>query len=293
MKPDALKKEIPLGSYALSLDSVRKIFAGLNEIVDEQKSIELAALQRQPDVTEEKFEAYKSFAAENAFKVTVNVVRADGSETIGNTIDVFDQAPNEAAISTVYMSNKPAYQLVANTEPTEYFQLLLDFSQQPILDAGTFVSSPTQNDSSLTIGGRRDGWIAGVERVITKHIDRRFPIRRFFHGAFVYDIGLLVVGAPFAFYICWLFTAAVQSVFNEPSGVLVVAAYVYLFFAGVWAYRLLFSYARWAFPVAELTDQKTRPRRHRLAWWSIISAIGLKIFWDLVGPLLSIRGWFG
>ena len=249
-------------------------------------------MQRRPDVTEEDFEANKIFASENAFRVTVTVVRSDGSQTIGSTIDVFDQAPNDASISTIFMSNKSAYQSVSGSEPSEYFQLWLDFSQPPLLDAGTVVSNPTLNNSNLSIGGRRDGWLAGVERVVTKHLDRRFPIRRFFHGAFVYDMGLLIVGAPFAFYLCWYLSSTVQETFKETHGVLAAAAYVYLFFVGVWAYRLLFSYARWAFPVAELTDQKTRPSRHRLVWGSIITAISLKVFWDLVDPILSVSNWF-
>ncbi|GGE08969.1 hypothetical protein GCM10008012_59790 [Rhizobium anhuiense] len=67
------------------------------------------------------------------------------------------------------------------------------------------------------------------------------------------------------------------------------AAYLYIGFCAIWIYRILFSYAKWAFPLVEISEQRTKPLKHRALWWLIVATLGAKIFWDIADPLISIK----
>jgi hypothetical protein len=145
--------------------------------------------------------------------------------------------------------------------------------------------------SELTVSGPREGWVVGIEATAKKQISRRRPVRGWFHGSFVYDLFMLIVGIPFAFYLCWLASGVIDERLSGTSQVVVAASYIYLGFVGLWAYRLLFSYTKWAFPLVEINDQSTRPALHRKVWWAIVTIVVGKVFWDLADPLLSVRAW--
>ncbi|WP_157940870.1 hypothetical protein [Agrobacterium bohemicum] len=95
---------------------------------------------------------------------------------------------------------------------------------------------------------------------------------------------------PFAFYLCWLSSDFINNQLPSTGHVVAAAAYIYLGFVGLWAYRILFSYTKWAFPLVEITDQSTRPALHRKVCWAIICVVSGKVFWDVADPILSIRG---
>ncbi|AWC25340.1 hypothetical protein CO731_04835 [Aminobacter sp. MSH1] len=290
---DIVNKEIPLNSFTVSIGSVRKIFRGLQRIVTEEADLKLAQWVLLPDQTQEEFDARKKEVREKAFNVTVSMYRQDGSHTYGNSEDIFELSGSAPAVTRIFMTNMTAYRGMANVDPANSFQVLLDFSQPPLLDANNIVSSPTPNVSSLTIGSERDGWLAGIERVVLSNIDRKHKFRQRFHGPFIYDYGLFVLGIPFALYVCWLLSDYVGQVSAGKSQFLSIAAFVYIVFASLWCYRILFGYTKWAFPVAELQEQTSNPKIHRKFWWGIVAIIFGKIFWDYFDPYLSISSWIG
>lgn len=284
---------MPLGSFSVSLESVKKIFDGLESIVDEQSAIDLTKWQKIPNQTDEQFAEAKANAQGNAYRVTLTVYREDGSEIFGSSRELFESSPGDPLITHIYMTNTTALAGLARVEPANYFHLRLDFSQPPLMDAENVVSSPTLNLSSLSIGGIREGWLAGVEKVVARKIDRQHNIRHLLHGSFVYDYGLLLLGVPFCLYLSWAFSGFVESTFADMSGIIRAAAYVYIFVAGLWVYRFLFSYTKWAFPLVELSEQTARPRKHRRWWWSLMLLLAGKVFWGFFDPYLTISRWFG
>lgn len=287
-----VNKEIPLGSYTVSIESVRKIYKGLQRIVTEEADLTLAKWELLPDQTKEQFEARKKEVREKAFKVTVTLIRADGSNTFGESEEIFDLSGEASFVTRIYMTNKTAFFQVANTNPANSFDLMLDFSQPPLIDARSVVSSPTLNLSNLTIGSVREGWLAGVEKVVINHIDQRHRLRSLYHGPFVYDHGMLVFGLPLGFYACWLASDVVDT-WAGNNQFLKSAAYVYIVVASLWVYRVLFGYTKWAFPIAELKEQQSRPKIHRKFWWGLVALLVGKVFWDYFDPYLSMAHWFG
>lgn len=287
-----VNKEMPLGSYTVSIESVRKIYKGLQRLVSEEADLALAKWELLPNQTQEEFEARKKEARQKVFRVTVSVIREDGSDTHGDSEEIFDLSGEASFVKWIYMTNKTAFAQVANTNPSNYFDLMLDFSQPPLLDASSIVSSPTLNVSKLTVGSVREGWLAGVEKVVMNHIDQRHRLRSLFHGPFVYDYGLVVFGFPLGFYVCWLASDYVDK-WAGNNQFLKSAGYVYVVVATLWVYRVLFGYTKWAFPLAELKEQRSRPRVHRRWWWAMVALIVGKVFWKFLDPYLSIWHWFG
>lgn len=99
----------------------------------------------------------------------------------------------------------------------------------------------------------------------------------------------MIIGIPFAFYLCWLSSDFITNQLPNTGHVVAAAAYIYLGFIGLWAYRILVSYTKWAFPLVEITDQSTRPALHRKVCWAIICIVSGKVFWDTADPILSVR----
>ncbi len=276
---------------AFTLKDIRRIYDGLSKIVQEQCDIELSGMVKGTDQADDDFASLKADLREQVFKVMVTVDFTDSSSKTESSRDIIELEANGPHISRIYMSNIAPYKQRTGFEPEHRFGLMLDFSQPPLLDASGSISSPTENLSELTIAGPREGWVAGIEATVRKHIFSKRPFRSWFHGSFVYDFFLLIVGIPFAFYLCWLASDVVAQQLSRTSQIVVAAAYLYLGFVGLWAYRILFSYTKWAFPLVEITDQSTRPALHRKICWAIVTIIVGKVFWDVADPLLSIRGW--
>ncbi|TIO06903.1 MAG: hypothetical protein E5X88_21040 [Mesorhizobium sp.] len=287
-----VNKEIPLGSYTVSIESVRKIYKGLQRTVDEEADLALAKWELLPDQTKEQSEAQKKEVRAKAFKVTVSLYAEDGSRTYGETEEIFDLPEDAPFVTKIYMTNQTSFKAIANTNPANLFELMLDFSQPPLLDANNVVSSPTYNASKLTIGSVREGWLAGIEKIVLSHLDKRHRFRTRLHAPFAYDHGLIIFGFPLGFYACWLASDLVDK-WTTNNQFLRTAAYVYIVVASLWVYRVLFGYTKWAFPLAELKEQRGRPKVHRAFWWGLVLLLAGKVFWDFFDPYLSISHWFG
>src|SRR5260221_12582289 len=137
----------PIQSIKLSIDDVRKIYDRCAAYVEEQADIEIKALQKPSNKTDEEFETDKKQWREAAFKVTVTIRgRTDEGALHGEDRTVFDSPNRPAKIGQVYFTNKTAYQGVSAIVPLTQFELNLDFSRPPLLDARTPISGPTPNN---------------------------------------------------------------------------------------------------------------------------------------------------
>ena len=119
-------------------------------------------------------------------------------------------------------------------------------------------------------------------------LDARKNKRAFIHRPFIYDFGLMMFGMPLALYVCWKCSSIVAALLGSTHSVVAAAAYLYIFLFSLWAYRVLFGYAKWAFPTVDLTTQPTAWGRHRLVWSAIMLGVLGNFAYDV---LKSIRPW--
>lgn len=277
--------DIKLGSFMISAQTVKDLWRDLSGLVREQGEIEIAALVKADDATEEEFIAHKEFLRNEVFQI-VGTVEFDNGSIHSRDLEIVKQEDGQF-IRTIYLSNIVPYRNRTGVDPEHSFSLLLDFRMPRLLDADTAISSPTPNNTSFTISGSRPAWRAGVENSVVRRIKSRRPLRGWFHGSFVYDLFLMVCGVPAALYACWYFSGFIARNFSF-NGVVQAGAHIYIALLAIWTYRLMFSYARWAFPKVELIDQATLPKRHRRIWWILVAAFVVQVFWVTLEPYISL-----
>jgi hypothetical protein len=222
----------------------------------------------------------------NAFRITVTIRGQNGDELFGDVATMFVSPNLPHAVSAVYMTNSTAYRGWTGQQPLRLFELNFDFSKPSLLDSEIILSSPTPNQSFVRIQSDNDAWLASVNEAVFGVLEHKKVKRKFLHRAFVYDLGLMVLALPAAFYIAGKFSRTVTNIFGSANGFLIAAFYVYLILAVMWAYRIFFGYTKWIFPSVELKESSSSTLVHRVFWGAILLGVignfttdALKYFW--------------
>lgn len=278
-------KNIPLKSLLISLGDLKKIYDRLTSEVADQGEREIAALVKPEEKSDEEWEAHTKQLRDVAFKVTVTITGKDGSSILGWDKTVFDSPNTPQEIASVFMTNATAYNLAAGVEPADKFTLTIDFSKPSLLDEDNLVSSPTPNNSRLNVIGQKDAWVAAVVEAVLGVTRGRGTKRSLIHAAFAYDLGLIVLGVPLAFYVCWKSSAFIETSLGTISNFLSAVAYVYLALVTIWIYRILFGYTKWAFPSVELEEGRNSAKKHRGFWYVIMIGLAAKIVEQMISYL--------
>ena len=275
-----LKKTIPLRGLSISIIDVIRIVERLIQHVDEQGHSEVAQISNTNPVSSDRQKELE-LEREQAFRITVTIVGRHGESLFGYGTESLTSPNIPEPIDSIYISNCAAYQTVTGRNPLNNFTLHLDFSTPPLVDNNNPASAPTPNVSILTIEGDRDAWVASIHQAVMNVLEKRFNKRRIFHMAHIYDIGLAFFGFPLAIYLCWRVSEFVETNVGAHSLFLSTAAYIYVFFIALNIYRVLFGYARWAFPAVDLTSSESQSKHHRKAWFAIVLGIIGTAIYDL------------
>ena len=274
------KKTTPLRGLSITVDDVRRIVEKLQRQVEEERKREVARLLE----NEPNDQAHREQIEANclqAFQINVTIYGTDGESLSGYGTELFDSPDIAEPIDSIYISNSAAFQSVTGHDPLNKFTLNLDFSTPPLVDNNNPVSNPTPNFSNLTVEGDQDAWIASIREAVIGILDKKSNRRSFMHGAFVYDIGLVLLGFPAAIYMCWRCSDFVEVKLGVLSPFISTAAYIYIVFFVLSVYRVLFGYTKWAFPTVELTDNKSGSKTHRKFWVGIVLSLLASAIYDL------------
>lgn len=275
-------KQIPIKAVRLSLEDVRRIFERLQVHVEAEADRVLGQFVRPEGKSDEEFAAEKSDIKARAFRITVTVGGRDGGSLFGDDIGIFSSPNLPDQISYVYMTNTVAFELVASQKPPNRFSLNIDFSKPPLLDANSFVSSPTANHSNLQIDGDNDAWVSAIFDAVDGILRNRHTGRTLIHKGFAYDVGMFVIALPMAFWLCSRMSALINGWFGGVHDIVSGSIYVYLFFFVLFVYRILFGYTKWAFPTVELISNSDHSGRHRFFWSAIVLGILGNFAWEAI-----------
>lgn len=276
------KRAIPLTGRLLSIADFRTLYQRLTAIVATERERELASFTRPPNMSEEQFHAELELWRVNAYRVTVTIAGEDGSSLYEDNEGIFTSPNLPQAISYIFMTNMTAYETVARRKPINNFILNMDLQKLALLDNNHPLSNPTPNFSNLTIEGSETAWLATIEDRVMDVMDNRKHKRSFLHGAFRYDAGLMLFAVPVGLYACWKLSGFIDKHLGSTHTILAASAYIYLFFLAVWAYRVLFGYTKWAFPTVELLEATSTSKKHRTAWYWLMTAIGGSLAYDVL-----------
>ena len=276
-----LKKAIPLRGISMSIQDVRRIVERLLTHVEEEGHREIDRVLNSGYHDQEN-RTQLDLDRERAFRITVTIYGRDGESLFGYGTEPFDSPNIPTPIESIYISNSSAYQNVTGRNPLNNFTLHLDFSTPPLVDNNNPVSNPTPNFSNLTVEGDREAWVASVYQAVMEVLGKKSNGRSFMHAAFVYDIGLGLLGLPIAIYLCWRFSNFLEAHLGILSPFIAAAAYIYVVFLVLNIYRILFGYTKWAFPAVELTDNQNRSKVHRRFWFGILISLLASAIYDLL-----------
>ena len=276
-----LKKAIPLRGINMSIQDVRRIVERLLTHVEEEGHREINRVL-DSGYHDQENRMQLDLDRERAFRITVTIYGRDGESLFGYGTEPFDSPNIPTPIESIYISNSSAYQNVTGRNPLNNFTLHLDFSTPPLVDNNNPVSNPTPNFSNLTVEGDREAWVASVYQAVMEVLGKKSNGRSFMHAAFVYDIGLGLLGLPIAIYLCWRFSNFVEAYLGILSPFIAATAYIYVVFLVLYIYRILFGYTKWAFPAVELTDNQNRSKVHRRFWFGILISLLASAIYDLL-----------
>lgn len=275
-------KQINLRGMRISLGDVTKIYDKLMQLVSAQAEHEISRIEKPDNKSEDEFSREMNDLRQRAFRITITISGQDGESLFHDDKTVFISPNLPHQIIGIYFTNVTAYEGVATHRPRNEFQVNFDFAKPPLLDASSFVSSPTPNNSYVSVKGENDAWVSSVMAAIDDVLKHKKTNSAWLHKGFIYDLGMFLFALPAAFYVIYKLYPFVDSVLTKIGSVVEAAGYIYIFLLVLFLYRFLFGYTKWAFPSMELIDNKDSANTHRMVWYGIILTLTANFLWELI-----------
>jgi hypothetical protein len=278
----------PIKACRLRRDDLVRLYRIINERQMEYGQIVLNQLAQQPAESPEQFQERRARVA-NAFVTTVNITGSNNEVVTGSGESFLASENIPENILTVYYTTTAGPNAIGIAEQTSGSRatLLLDFSRPTALDFSKLPTFATENASNYVIFSSLEGWFTLLNTRLTQVFNERRTGFDWLHKPGIYDLLLFIVGLPFALAMDYEFSEIIGKL--QLPNVLTSALYVYLFIAGLFIFRGLFSYSRWVFPKVEIQSETSPPLRHRWVWLTIILGIPGAVFggaiWDAVKAL--------
>ena len=201
----------------------------------------------------------------DAFNVTVSITgAAGGAIKYGERDSIFTSDDLPMPISTIYFTNRTAFQRNANgREPRKRFELIIDFVKPPIFDPNPLVSEPTRNVSHVKLYSDNVGFFRASQNIVESVLKLDKSWYAIIHGRFAYDFVLWFIAFP---YVLYFITSELDIWLPSDGkyGSYRVAGFIYGIGMASILYRMLFSYLKWAYPVNVLSDNKDASLGHRV-----------------------------
>jgi len=147
-------------------------------------------------------------------------------------------------------------------------------------------SQPTPNVSNFAVTGYDVTWTNGVFNEVLKFIEKRLSALKWIHKHTIYDFLLWILGFPFGFWVAYKLSDFITGFFGRFSVFVQSAAYVYVFLASLFFFRILFHYGRWIWPMVEYKSPRDRSVKHRLLLSTIFLGLIVAILYDVIKFLL-------
>jgi hypothetical protein len=273
-RPNFPPKRTPIGwfegfvsarGHSLSLADVKAIYQELSVINRKFGENTISTLPKETKMSDEDWKRHKAFLLEDAFCRTVSIWGGEDQQLFGENADIFESDNLPQPIQKIYFNNITAWQRHApNSNPQNLIEVELDFSKPPLLDPFSVLSEPTPNTSHVTIRSHDMTFYKAARHVVDTMLARRRTWYAAIHKSFAYDLGVWLVALPAGLVIVsyymelWLPVGGNLEAYRW-------AFFIYALGVVVFGYRFLTGYAKWAFPVNVLTDNKDRSLQHRIA----------------------------
>jgi hypothetical protein len=267
---------------SLSVDKhyLNNLFKILEERCRDAGEIEVSNF-KQKEQSAEVYEQNKKTLREG-FELKITLNSLDGQELWGGITDIFDSPNFPDQIKSMYVNSEIPLKIGYSYYPRNSFELLLDFSKPELFNLSLMPSQETPNASNITVQGLDATWVHGLFNEFTNFIKRHPSRLTWLHKHSVYDWLVWGFGLPFSFWASYKLSNIINSIFSKFSVFVQNAAYVYVFFASLTLFRMLFHYARWVWPLIEYRSSKNISQKHRIILGTITLGIVSMLIYDIL-----------
>src|SRR5262245_2357015 len=178
------------------------------------------------------------------FDITVTLAGTDGEMHLARADRLLDYPLAPGRLEAISFISGTSFMSRFNQEPLNRFEVLLIFKKPDLLNFTIAPSEPTPNNSNVNITSNNDTWSHGVFQKVRNYIQERSNGRKFIHRSNFYDLALLVIGLPFAFYAAFRLEPVINYFTAQAHPMVGFAAYIYLFVVAIWIFRLGFNYTK-------------------------------------------------
>ena len=278
---------IPVRGCRLSIENIKDVYRDLSLINKKFGEELIAKLQRDPNLTDDEWRRKREFLLDNAFRLTVTVNGSRDEQLYGEFIDVFDDPNLPKPIKSIFFTNATAFKRNANdNHPINRFSAFLDFGKPDIFDPRPLVSAETPNDGHVLVIAQDITFFNAVQKAVEKKITTRKTWYGAIHRNFAYDIGIWLIALPVSLY----FSAyQMNELIPENSAFQLFRWPLFFYFVGLslMIYRALTAYAKWAFPVNVLEENKDSALKHRLALGAFLTWLFFEVASTLPGIVVN------
>ncbi|PWE30489.1 hypothetical protein DDZ14_15115 [Maritimibacter sp. 55A14] len=255
---------IPVRGCRLSLEDIKGLYRDLHSINKKFGEQTIATLKRDPELTNEQWDQHKSFLLDDAFCLTTTVNGLRDQKIYAESVDIFDNLDLPKPIKSIFFTNVNSFKRNANgNEPINRIEVFLDFNKPDLFDPNPLVSAATPNDSYVTVNAQEITFFNAVQKAVEKKLTTHKTWYGAIHRNFAYDIGMWFIALPVS--LCFS-TYYMDQMIPAGSRFELFRWPLFIYFIGLSLifYRALTAYAKWAFPVNILEENKDRAWNHRL-----------------------------
>lgn len=144
--------------------------------------------------------------------------------------------------------------------PSHFFQLTLDLTTVAVFDLLTRPSEETKNDSSLEVSGYNESWVSGVQGRTMTQLNQIKNWNYLIHKNHIYDFILFFLIFPTTLLILRNNQTWTDKVFG-PSLPTQLIGTLFMFLIIGTAFRLIFNWKKWLFPINVLILQESKFRK--------------------------------
>ena len=272
---------LPIPACRLSHDALKRLYRIIDGKQQEFRDTVLASLSKAEEETLEQFDARKNNISKH-FVTLVTVTSTKNEEITADNEGIFDDKVMPSSVKFILISTENSLRSVFNLVPESRINLYLDFSYPSMFDFSKLPTLATTNASNLKINSNNEQWFSAAKFRLSEFFDEMRTGYDWLHRPAIYDVLLAILGLPIA---VWT-TVRVTSIFKNIDNLSIIPrmlVYTYVFYLSLLMFRLLFSYARWAFPKIEASSNIEAPQvGHRLLLGGIVLSIVASFTYDLL-----------
>jgi hypothetical protein len=269
-----------ISSFSVSKECLFSLLQILQERSHAAGEIEIADFKR-GELSDEAFEDNKKLLREG-FNLKPTIVSGDGKELWGNLKDIFESPNFPDQLKSVYINSEIPLKAAYNYNPSNSFEIFIDFSKPDLFNLSFLPSQETPNESNIKVQGYDATWVHGVFNEFNVFIKSNPSKMRWLHLHSVYDFLVLVLAVPLGFWISYRLSYIINKIFVDVSVFLLNGLYIYIFLFSLLLFRLLFQYARWVWPLVEYQSNKNKHINHQVIIGMILLGIITSFFVDLI-----------